>query len=127
MIVKHSYRYGGSSRHSVRRRYRYGGSGIFSNLLKKTLVRNNIQKLINSVSKPDISQKVVDAVVNGSTNALKSGTQKGIEKAASVLKVSTQKGIDSIVNKKKKKENRQAIKAAIDKLPTSGGGGIVLD
>ena len=126
MIVKHSYRYGGSSRHSVRRRYRYGGSGIFSNLLKKTLERNNnIQKLINSVSKPDISQKVVDAVVNGSTNALKSGTQKGIEKAASVLKVSTQKGIDSIVNKKKKKENRQAIKAAIDKLPT--GGGIVLD
>ena len=125
MIVKHNYRSGGSSQYSARRRYRYGGSGIFSNLLKRTLVRDNIQKLTNSVSKPDISQKVVDAVVNGSTDALKSGTQKGIEKAASVLKVSTQKGIDSIVNKKKRKENRQAIKAAIDKLPA--GRGIVFD
>ena len=88
-------------------------------------MRDNVQKLINSVSKPDISQKIVDAVVNGSTDALKSGTQKGIEKAASVLKVSTQKGIDSIVNKKKRKENHRAIKAAIDKLPT--GRGIVFD
>ena len=83
----------------------------------------NVQKLINTVSKPNITQKLADAVVNGSANALKAGTQKGIEEAASLLKTSTQKGVNSIVNKKK---NRQAIKKAIEKL-TVGGGGIVYD
>ena len=122
MIIKHKYRSGGSSESSNRRRYRYGGSGVFSNLLGRTLVRGNVQKLINSVSNPKIAQKVVDAVVDGSANALKTATKKGIEGSASVLKTATQKGIDSIINRKK---NRQAIKKAIEKLAV--GNGIVYD
>ena len=122
MILKHKYRSGGSSQCNNRRRYRYGGFSIFSNLLGRTLVRDNVQKLINSVSKPKITQKLVDAVVNGSTNALKTATQKGIEGTASALKTATQKGIDSIINKKK---NRRAIKEAIEKLTV--GNGIVYD
>ena len=87
------------------------------------MVRDNVQKLINTVSKPNITQKLADAVVNGSANALKAGTQKGIEEAASLLKASAQKGVNSIVNKKK---NRQAIKKAIEQL-TVAGRGIVYD
>ena len=112
------YRSGGSSQHSSRRKYRYGGSSILTNLLAKTLVRDNVQKLINTVSKPNITQKLADAVVNGSANALKTGTQKGLEEAASLFKTSTQKAID-------KKKNRQAIKKAIEKLTV--GNGIVYD
>ena len=103
MIIKHKYRSGGSSQCNNRRKYRYGGSSIFSNLLGRTLVRDNVQKLINSVSKPKISQKIIDAVVDGSANALKTATQKGI---------------DSIINKKK---NRRIIKEAIEKLTVGNG------
>ena len=119
MIIKNNYRSGGPSKCSKRRRYRYGGSSIFSNLLGRTLVRDNVQKLINSVSKPKIAQKVVDAVLDGSSNALKTATQKGIEGTAGVLKTATQKGIDSIVNRKKK--NRQDIRKAIEKLAVGNG------
>ena len=111
------------TRYRSRRKYRYGGSSIITNLLGRAMVRDNVQKLINTVSKPNITQKLADAVVNGSANALKAGTQKGIEEAASLLKASTQKGVNSIVNKKK---NRQAIKKAIEQL-TVAGRGIVYD
>ena len=111
------------TRYRSRRKYRCGGSSIITNLLGRAMVRDNVQKLINTVSKPNITQKLADAVVNGSANALKAGTQKGIEEAASLLKASAQKGVNSIVNKKK---NRQAIKKAIEKL-TVGGGGRVYD
>ncbi len=108
MIVKHKYRAGGSSQHSNRRRYRYGGAGAFSNLLGRTFMRDNVQKLINSVSKSKLTQKAVDAVVDGSANALKTATQKGIE---------------NIINKKKK--NQRNIQAAIEELTT--GKGVVYD
>ena len=121
MNTRHKYRSGGSSQCGSRRRYRYGGSSIFSNLLGRTLVRDSVQKLINSATKPGITQKVVDAVVDGSTNALKTAAQKGIEGTASAVKTATQRGIDSII----KKKNRQAINKAIEKLTV--GKGIVYD
>ena len=107
------------TRYRSRRKYRYGGSSIITNLLGRAMVRDNVQKLINTVTKPNITQKLADAVVNGSANALKTGTQKGIEEAASLLKTSAQKGVN-------KKKNRQAIKKAIEQL-TVAGRGIVYD
>ena len=107
------------TRYRSRRKYRYGGSSIITNLLGRAMVRDNVQKLINTVSKPNITQKLADAAVNGSANALKAGTQKGIEEA----KTSAQKGVNSRVNKKK---NRQAIKKSIEQL-TVAGRGIVYD
>ena len=58
-------------------------------------------------------------MLDGSSNALKTATQKGIEGTAGVLKTATQKGIDSIVNRKKK--NRQDIRKAIEKLAVGNG------
>ena len=107
------------TRYRSRRKYRCGGSSIITNLLGRAMVRDNVQKLINTVSKPNITQKLADAVVNGSANALKAGTQKGIEEAASLLKASAQKGVN-------KKKNRQAIKKAIEQLSVAGRG-IVYD
>ena len=107
------------TRYRSRRKYRYGGFSIITNLLGRAVVRDNVQKLINTVSKPNITQKLADAVVNGSANALKAGTQKGIEEAASLLKASAQKAVN-------KKKNRQAIKKAIEQLSVAGRG-IVYD
>ena len=71
-----------------------------------------LKKLINSVTKPNITQKVVDAVVDGSANALKAATQKGIEKTASVI--TARSGFD-------KKKNRQAVKEAVNKIVVGKG------
>ena len=115
MSAIRKYRRGGSS-HSGRRKYRYGGTSVFTNLLGRSVIRDNVQKLINSVTRPNITQKVVDAVVDGSANALKAATQKGIEKTASVI--TARSGFD-------KKKNRQAVKEAINKIVV--GKGIVYD
>jgi len=115
MSTKRKYRRGGSS-YCGRRKYRYGGASIFSSLLGRSVIKNNVQRLINSATKPNITQKVVDAVVDGSANALKAVTQKGIERTASIFK--TRSGFD-------KKKNRRAIKEAINKIVV--GKGIVYD
>ena len=117
MIIKHKYRRGGSSYHK-RTKYRFGGSSIFSNLLGRNVIQNNVRNLINDVVKPKIKQKLADAVVNSSANAIKVATQKGLEKTKGIFKTAIQSGFD-------KKKNRQAIKEAIDKLVS--GNGIVFD
>ena len=43
---------------------------MVSSLLGKNVIKNNVQRLIISTTKPNITQKVVDAVVDGSANAL---------------------------------------------------------
>ena len=115
MSTKRKYRSDRSS-YCGRRTYCYGGASIFSSLLGKNVIKDDVQRLINSTTKPNITQKVVDAVVDGSANAVKAATQKGIERTASIFK--TRSGFN-------KKKNRQAIKEAINKIVV--GKGIVYD
>ena len=58
LVIKNRY---GSAAGGLRR---YNGSGIFSSIGRK-LFSSGLKKVINVVSKANISQKVADAVVNG--------------------------------------------------------------
>ena len=105
------YRYGGSC-HSKYSKYRYGGSGIFSNLIGKRIVQENIKNLINTASKSKFAQKATDAALEGAVNAIKTSTQRGLEHLTSTLsKKSRRKG-----EAKRNKEQGRIVNTVIDKL-----------
>ena len=101
------YRYGGSA-HTYRSRYRYGGSGIFSNLIGRRLIGDNVKNLINKVIKSKISQKAAAVVVNGASNILK---PKGIgrELASAAINNFTE-------NRRRKRERQDVINSVIHQL-----------
>ena len=118
MIIKHkpasSYRRGGIS-HLKYSKYRYGGSGIFSNMFGKKLIQDNVNHLINRVSKSQVGQKAADAVLAGTKSAIKSQTKKGIEELAT----QAVNKIKEKTNKKKHtrtKEQNDILKTAIQSL-----------
>ena len=125
------YRYGGSS-HSYRSRYRYGGSGIFSNLIGGTFIKESVKNLINRVGKSKLAQKASSLVLNGAASLLK---PKGIgqELASSAINNITD-------NRRRKRERQEVVNSVIQhlsdkRIPTSSsiddiinrGRGIVYD
>ena len=109
------YKFGGSC-HSHYSKYRYGGSGIFSNLIGKRLIQDNIKHLINTTSKSKFAQKATDAVLEGAVNAVKTQTQKGLEHLTSTLanKSKKKKGL-----KKRSESQGEIINTLIHKLSDS--------
>ena len=111
-MIKHSYptlryRYGGSS-HSRRSRYRYGGTGIFTDLIGRTLIKDNVNHLINRVGRSKLAQKAVSTILKGAKNILK---------PKRVVKAITTAAIDSAVdNKRKKREHQEIVNSVIHQL-----------
>ena len=62
-----------------KKRYVYGGSGMFSSIAKKLF-----SKAINSAAKRGLAQKVVNAVVNGATNATQKAAESVVKEAYNV-------------------------------------------
>ena len=103
------YRYGGSS-HSYRSRYRYGGSGIFSNLIGRTFIKESVKNLINKVGKSKLAQKASALVLNGATSILNpKGVAQNLASAA----------INSITeNRRRKREHQEVVNSVIQHLST---------
>ena len=106
-LPRRKYRFGGSAS-TVRSKYRYGGNGILSNLVGRTVLKNTVKNLINSVGKSGLIQKAVETVQDGATKALSSQTQKGIHHLVS-------KGI----GKKRNKEQQNIVKTVTQNLASS--------
>ena len=123
--AKPHYKFGGSS-YGLHRTYRYGGSGIFSNIMGKKILKDGITKVINSSAKAKLGSKLVNAVVDGASNAVKNQTTKEIENLAA-----------NLINRKRKTNNATDsgdIEKYIANIPTIEsiehiikGSGIVLD
>ena len=104
------YRYGGSSR-PHRSLYRYGGSGIFTDVIRRTLNKGNIKKLLKGVSKSNLLQKTSAAVLKGSKAVLKP------EKINKALVGLTSLAIDNyLLNKRKKKEHKEIVNSVVQQL-----------
>ena len=101
------YRYGGSS-HSYRSRYRYGGSGIFSNLIGRSFIKESVKNLINKVGKSKLAQKAASLVLNGATSILQ---PKGIgqELASAAINSITE-------NRRRKREHQEVVNSVIQHL-----------
>ena len=76
-VIKPKYRRGGTPL-GIKPKYQYGGHGVW--LSGKKFVKDNIQNLINSVSKKKIAQKIGDALVSGATSSLIKATDKSLQK-----------------------------------------------
>ena len=101
------YRYGGSSR-PYRSLYRHGGSGIFTDIIRRTLSKDNVKKLIKGVSKSNLAQKTFATVLKGS---------KAVLKPEKVIKGLTSLAVSNYLdNKRKKKEHKQIVNSVVRQL-----------
>ena len=101
------YRYGGTS-HPHRSLYRCGGSGIFTDVIRRTLNKDNVKKLINGVSKSNLAQKAFATVLKGAKSALK---------PKKVIKGLTSIAVDNYLdNKKKKKEHKEIVNSVVQQI-----------
>ncbi len=69
IIVPHwkpQYRKGGGPTTYLHSRDRYGGYGIW--FIGRKMVRDSVQKMINSVDKKNLIHKAGDALINGATH-----------------------------------------------------------
>ena len=107
-VIKPKYRRGGTLL-GIKPKYQYGGHGVW--LSGKKFVKDNIQNLINSVSKKKIAHKIGDALVSGATSSLIKAADKSLQK--------------TIAGEKKK--TFKVTQSLIDSLPTVSGTGITCD
>ena len=113
-----------------KKRYVYGGSGMFSSIAKKLF-----SKAINSAAKRGLAQKVVNAVVNGATNATQKAAENVVKEAYNVagphlkklIKRSSRGKNESGAAKKRKLNINSVIEGDIDINKIIDGSGIVFD